>query len=548
MSTREYEATPSLGGRAWRPSRSSVPDVPLEAWALGGLIVLASVIRILTIDNQSYWSDEALTAYEAQLPFGAMIQTVTHVETTPPLYFVLIWGWGHVFGTGEIALRSISTLAGIGLVPITYLCGRELSGSRAGLLAAAFVAVNPFMIWYSQEARAYMLLAALTGGAFLCFLKARREPSARNLTWWAALSSLALMTHFFAGFAIAPEALWLLWRWRSRPVLAAVGVVAAVQVAMAPFALSDTLHGVGWIATVPETTRLGKAALEWGVSLVSRRATFTEGLIGGAALIVIVACLVVLGGDRTTRSAGRVAAIVAGSAFLAPLALGYVGPDYFLSRYVISAFVPLATLVAVACLAPRARALGALLALGLLAMFAAAALQVQTHPYLQRPNWRSVARALGPAPVPRAILAAGGTTADPLKIYLPGVSWVQAHNRRVLIKEIDVVGAIKRFPLVAIRHASAGGVANVVAGYQNLPGSRRRPMGSPVPRAIDPPGARLIARFRVHNWILARFALRHPVRASIDRLRAIAPRFLVHTPLALMVFMQAARSTHTGAR
>ena len=56
--------------------------------------------------------DEALTAYEAQLPFGAMINTVVHVETTPPLYFVLIWAWAHVFGNGEVALRSVSLLAG----------------------------------------------------------------------------------------------------------------------------------------------------------------------------------------------------------------------------------------------------------------------------------------------------------------------------------------------------------------------------------------------------------------------------------------------------
>ena len=35
---------------------------------------------------------------------GAMINTVVHVETTPPLYFVLIWAWAHIFGNGEVAL------------------------------------------------------------------------------------------------------------------------------------------------------------------------------------------------------------------------------------------------------------------------------------------------------------------------------------------------------------------------------------------------------------------------------------------------------------
>ena len=132
------------------------------------------------------------------------------VETTPPLYFVLMWGWAHIFGIGEIALRSVSTLAGIALVPIAYLSARELYSRWAGVVAAAFVAVNPFMIWFSQEARAYMLLALFTGAGFLWFVRARDDPSRRNLTWWVVCSGLALMTHFFAGFAVAPEALWLL--------------------------------------------------------------------------------------------------------------------------------------------------------------------------------------------------------------------------------------------------------------------------------------------------------------------------------------------------
>jgi len=45
-----------------------------------------------------------------------------------------------------------------------------------------------------------------------------------------------------------------------------------------------------------------------------------------------------------------------------------------------------------------------------------ATIQVQTKPYLQRPDWRAVAHALGPATVPRAILAANGQTAIPLMI------------------------------------------------------------------------------------------------------------------------------------
>src|SRR5947209_9433645 len=168
-------------------------------------VAVAVVIRILTIDNQSIWTDEALTGYETRLPFGAMLHTVINFETTPPLYFVLIWAWAKVFGTGAVALRVFSSICGVALVPVAYACGREIVSRWAGVLAAAFVAVNPLMVWYSQEARSYMLLALLTAIGFIWFMRAHRELSRRNLMWWITLACVSVMTHFFAGFIVAPE-------------------------------------------------------------------------------------------------------------------------------------------------------------------------------------------------------------------------------------------------------------------------------------------------------------------------------------------------------
>src|SRR5205807_99774 len=107
----------------------------------------------------------------------------------------------------------------------------------------------------------------------------------------------------------------------------------------------------------------------------------------------------------------------------------------------------------------------------------------------QRPDWRAVAHALGPTPVPRAVLAADGTTADPLKLYLPGVSWVQPQRRRVVVDEVDVVGATKRLALsqtsgfTPVAPTGAGAAADL----------DQLAIGRTVPRSISPPGARLEA-------------------------------------------------------
>ncbi len=530
MTTSEYPA--ATLGKARRPPRLrdaiSIRQIPVDVLLLGALIAVAAAIRILTIDTQSFWADEALTAYEAHLPFGAMINTVAHVETTPPLYFVLIWAWAHVFGTGEVALRSISTIAGIALVPIAYLAARDLVSRWAGVVAAAFVTVNPFLIWYSQEARAYMLLAALSGASFLWFVRARSDPSRRNLTWWAIFSSLALMTHFFAGFLVAPEALWLLWVGRSRAAALAVAVVGVVELAMLPIAATDTGHGVGWLTKVPPEHRISQTILEWAVSILLRRGTMSDAFTGIAALAVIVVALLVIGGDQRTRRGAAVAGAIAMFVFVAPLALGLVGQDYFYSRNEIPAFVPLATMIAAACAVPRARVAGTALAIALLTVFSAAAIYVQTHPIYERPDWRHVARALGPAVVPRAILAADGTTADPLKIYLPNVDWTQPHNQKVRIAEIDVVGAMKHLRLIRPQ-----GIPAVTASV--APPTLRGPA---LPRAVAPPGARLLDRFRVANWVIGRFVLKHPERLSINQLSLLAPEFFRHTPAALLIFTQ----------
>ncbi|HYB27683.1 MAG TPA: glycosyltransferase family 39 protein [Solirubrobacteraceae bacterium] len=528
MSISDYSARPVP---PWLRDAERTRAIPAEVWITGVLVLIAAAIRIIVLNNQSFWQDEALTAYEASLPLGAMINTVVHVETTPPLYFLVVWVWAHVFGTSDVALRTLSMLAGVALVPIAYLSGRDLVNARAGVVAAALVTFNPFLIWYSQEARAYMLLAALSGLSFLWFVRARRQPTRRNLAWWAVWSSLALMTHFFAGFLVAPEALWLLWVARTRVTAVAVAAVAAVQVAMLPFALTDTGHGVGWIAETPRRVRLAQAVAEWGVSILYRRTTVTRSLLAGVVLLVLITVLLALRGDRRVRRGAAVAAVIGGFVWAAPLALGVLSHshDYFLSRNVIPAVVPVAVLIAAACVVPRLRVLGALLAVVLVAMFSYATIQVQTHAYLQRPDWRSVARALGPALVPRAIIAANGVTADPLKIYLPRVNWVQAQSQRVLVDEVDVVGDRKQLPLRPVRFA-----------FRNLPPVWYTPHGAPTPALIGPPGAKLVDRFIVRNWIIGRFVLDHPRRMSVRQLIALAPGYFHRTPNAMLIFFQRA--------
>jgi 4-amino-4-deoxy-L-arabinose transferase-like glycosyltransferase len=466
--------------------------LPTEVWLVAAITALGAALRFATITSQSYWFDEATTAHAVQLSLGGLLHVVRTTESTPPFYYVLAWVWAKVFGTGEAGLRSLSAVAGTALIPITYLCGRELLSRAAGCVAAALVAVSPFMIWYSQEARAYMLFAAFCGLSLLFFARARRDPSTANLTWWTICSGLALLTHFFAGFLVAPEALWLLVTLRNRAVLIGSGALVAIQLAVIPIAVNDLSHPLlGWIKQFPLHARIEQVPVAFAASTLYQTSFVTHGLVAATLVAAVCTALLVVGGDRKHRRGAVIAAVVAATVLLAPLVLAAAGRDYYIARNLIPAWVPLALVIAAACTSRRTLPAGVPLAALALAGFVYVGIYIDQHPQYQRPNLRGAAQALGPGSGQRAIVAyQGEVVSQPLALYLGGLPWDPPSAAPVNVSEVDVIG--------------------------NTLQTLTRPL---------PPGVQLIAKKGVDNMLVERFAV-HPAwylsPAEIgDRARAL---------------------------
>jgi hypothetical protein len=208
----------SAGAAALRggsqPHASSAPRTSALAawWPLVAITVLAAALRLSTLGQQSFWYDEAFTpVHVLRASLDTTLHNVVHTENTPPLWYVLEWGVSRVLGTGVVALRLLSALAGVATAPIAWAIGCELAGRRAAIVTAALVASSPLLVWYSQEARAYGLFVLMASLALLCFLRALRRPSMRRLAEFALSASLALLTHYFAVFLLVPMGLWLAW-------------------------------------------------------------------------------------------------------------------------------------------------------------------------------------------------------------------------------------------------------------------------------------------------------------------------------------------------
>jgi 4-amino-4-deoxy-L-arabinose transferase-like glycosyltransferase len=230
-------------------------------WPLAALTLLAAALRLSTLDLQSFWYDEAFTPVHVLHPsLWETLRAVVHSENTPPLWYVIAWADARVLGTGEVALRLPSALAGIAVVPVAWAIGREIEGTparRAAIACALLTSVDPLFVWYSQEARAYGLFVLTGALALLCFLRAEREPTRSRMALFALCGALALLSHYFAVFLLIPMALWLLWAPRTRrAALPALGALALVGLALLPLISAQGGHGTQWIGRWPLIERL----------------------------------------------------------------------------------------------------------------------------------------------------------------------------------------------------------------------------------------------------------------------------------------------------
>ena len=123
------------------------------------ILFLALFFRFINL-NQSLWWDEAINVVYAQTSdFWWFITKYPVGDFHPPGWFAILWVWGHLFGFSEIMVRMPSVILGAATVGLTFLLGKELFNRRVGFLSAFLLAIAPLHVYYSQEARMYVLAA-----------------------------------------------------------------------------------------------------------------------------------------------------------------------------------------------------------------------------------------------------------------------------------------------------------------------------------------------------------------------------------------------------
>ncbi|MEK7581068.1 MAG: glycosyltransferase family 39 protein [Patescibacteria group bacterium] len=157
------------------------------------VLLIGLILRLVSLD-QSLWLDEGINAtFARSLSYSKLIFSYPLGDFHPPLYHVILKSFISLFGSSEISLRIPSVILGVMTVFITYLIGKKLYDKKTGVIAALLIATGPLHIYYSQEARMYMLAAFLASLSVYFFVSLLIKD--RLLLWVGFILSTALMLY-----------------------------------------------------------------------------------------------------------------------------------------------------------------------------------------------------------------------------------------------------------------------------------------------------------------------------------------------------------------
>ncbi|MGB3298578.1 MAG: glycosyltransferase family 39 protein, partial [Phormidesmis sp.] len=343
----------------------SQPDSRRDLKTIGWLLfwfAIALVIRFTHLASKPAWMDEVSTVLFSLGNSSRLILTgevisldqilrALHVtpgatakdvvvnllseNNHPPAYFVLAHWWMKLFPQADgyaslWAARALPAIFGALAVPLAYVLAklsfRNASFNRArsiGLICAALMAVSPFSVFLSQEARHYTLAILMIMGSLCCFVMAVQavNPDAsdrhRPLGWptvlaWVVINTLSISVHYFCGIGICAEGLVLLVMlvrqlikrgdsWRRSP-WPKIYVTAAGSLAGALIWLPILLNFYGSPQTTYITSAQGswkfwinpiaQSVVGWLYAIMSPITSIYGGWLGTA--VVIISCVLLL--------------------------------------------------------------------------------------------------------------------------------------------------------------------------------------------------------------------------------------------------------------
>lgn len=342
--------------------------VPLAA------VVFAAGLFFYLFTRSRLWLDEALSVDIARLPLTRIPDALRH-DGAPPLYYFLLHVWTSVFGTGDLASRSLSGVCMAAAVVTVWFVARRVGGTDVAWLSALFMASNPYAIRYATEARMYALMILLVSCGLLAFQRTREAPSIGRAATFGLVVALGVYTQYWAFYLLVVVVgllIFMTWRVADRRAFVLLGVATAVGVATfipwLPTFLYQRQHtGTPWGVAITPALPIAYTIRDFAGGAVPASADQQESVL----LLLIVLPLLALGVfgraiddrriavDLRVQPRARLLVVVGALGLATALTLNYLAGNAFVSRYsaiVFPFFVVLVALGLATLRHPRIRA------------------------------------------------------------------------------------------------------------------------------------------------------------------------------------------------
>ncbi|MBD1846378.1 glycosyltransferase family 39 protein [Cyanobacteria bacterium FACHB-63] len=259
-------------------------------------LLIGAVLRFWNLDAKPLWMDEVITAIFSmgrnylEVPVeqfftvsvldqffqltpttcANIAQTVSVQSVHPPLFFCWLHQWLQwVPGDWVWRLRSLSAVAGVAAIALSYGLNRVAFSPSAGTIAALVMAVSPFAVYLSQEARHYTIPILFVIVALIGLIRIQQDllQQKRSLKiWigWSVVNGVGFYVHYFLVLAIAAQFFALLvlqiqlksrqslkfwWQTWGAIALAGLGMVAICFPWLPTFISHMTRPETDWLST-----------------------------------------------------------------------------------------------------------------------------------------------------------------------------------------------------------------------------------------------------------------------------------------------------------
>jgi len=216
-------------------------------------IIIAGASGLIIGLQQSLWFDDDYSVLLAMRPVGDLIH-LTSIDVHPPLYYLLLKGWGMMFGWTDLAMRSLSVLFTVGALAVGGLLVRKMFGNRVAIGSMLLVAIAPLLMRYGFEVRMYAMASFIGICATYTLYSAWKSKGKTQIRWliaYAALLILGLYTVYSLALLWIAHAAWVVYimvRQRRKakdliPYISAFVAAAVIYIPWLPTFVSQLSNG-----------------------------------------------------------------------------------------------------------------------------------------------------------------------------------------------------------------------------------------------------------------------------------------------------------------